>query len=97
MCSHVGIIKDGELIEVATMDAIKKIRFKKVRFEAKETINPKLLEVAGVSQLKVNNQVASFVYTEEMASVVTLLNQFSIRDFWVEDSSLEEIFMHYYV
>lgn len=97
MCSHVGIIKEGQLIEVATMDAIKKIRFKKVRFETADVIDGKLLESAGVSQLKLSDHHASFVYTEEMGTVVSLLNQFNIKDFWVEDSSLEEIFMHYYV
>jgi ABC-2 type transport system ATP-binding protein len=96
MCTHVGIVKDGALIEVATMDDIKKIRYKKIRIKSEDPIKDHQLSSKLIKDLHINGNEASFIFTGPMNLITPILETIPLKDLWIEDSSLEEIFMHYY-
>lgn len=96
MCSHVGIIKDGGLIEVTTMEDIKRIRYKKIKIRTEGPVAPSAIQSPHIKDMNSDGDMLQFNYTESMEMLVPLLATLSIKDLWVEDSSLEEIFMHYY-
>ena len=92
ICDRVGIIKEGKLIKVETIDDIMKTRAKKVRIKTQDIIKP-THEMINFERI---NGYVSFVYTGEMKSLVTLISTLNLDDVSITEPTLEEIFMHYY-
>ncbi|AUD63733.1 ABC transporter [Tenericutes bacterium MO-XQ] len=92
ICDRVGIIKEGKLIKVETIDDILKTRAKKVRIKTQNEIDitDKMLSVEKL------NGFVSFVYTGDMKSLIKLLSTIKVEDVTITEPALEEIFMHYY-
>ncbi len=92
ICDRVGIIKEGKLIKVETIDDIMKTRAKSVRIKTQDIIEP---THEMISFERINGYV-SFVYTGEMKSLVALISTLNLDDVSITEPTLEEIFMHYY-
>ncbi len=92
ICDRVGIIKEGRLIKVETIEDILETRAKKVRIVSSDTVphNP------NISDLKTVNNVHTFVYTGEIQTLLQLISAMDIVDITINEPTLEEIFMHYY-
>ncbi len=92
ICDRVGIIKEGKLIKVETIDDIMKTRAKTVRIKTQDVIEP----TAEMINFERINGYVSFVYTGEMTPLVHLISTLHLDDVTITEPSLEEIFMHYY-
>lgn len=96
MCHRVGFIKDGKLIKLDTMASLKEDSYKKIELESREALNPDIFRIKGLSNLKIDNLHASFIYRGNVNRMTHLLNDLSLQDLSVQEPDLEEIFMHYY-
>jgi ABC-2 type transport system ATP-binding protein len=92
ICDRVGIIKEGKLIKVETIEDILKTRAKKVRIKTEDEIKT-TDQMVNVEKL---NGYMSFVYTGEIKTLVKLLSTVKVEDVTITEPALEEIFMHYY-
>ncbi len=92
ICDRVGIIKEGRLIKVETIEDILKTRAKKVRIKTEDNIET-TDQMVNVEKL---NGYMSFVYTGEIKALVKLLSTLKVEDVTITEPALEEIFMHYY-
>ncbi len=92
ICDRVGIIKEGRLIKVETVEDIMKTRAKTVRIKTDDQVD---IDEHMINVEKINGYV-SFVYTGETKHLLELLSHLDVKDVTITEPALEEIFMHYY-
>ncbi|MHA1508699.1 MAG: ABC transporter ATP-binding protein [Promethearchaeota archaeon] len=98
---RVGIIRQGTLVEVATLHQLKSMAMKeiKVEFATKEALQKfyDQLPSQTVESVILNETHASFMITrEQLSNVIDLLSKFEIFDIEITSPALEDIFLKYY-
>ncbi len=98
---RVGIIREGSIIEVATVQQLKNIAMKeiKVEFATKVALQKSSDQLPSkiVEFVILNETHASFMITrEELTNTLKLLSKFEILDIDVTSPALEDIFLKYY-
>jgi len=91
-CRHAGVVREGKLITVSTVEEITKSRAKRVVLHGIQ-IAPKL---SGIYDASTYDDHISFLYSGEMHSLIASLVGFPITDMTVSEPDLDEIFMHFY-
>ena len=95
MCSRVGIIKEGRIIEIADIRTLQQNNYKKVRVAA-SGLDAAHFDIAGVTKLEQTNGAVRFFYKGDVNTVMRKISELQVSDVTIEEPSLEEIFMHYY-
>jgi ABC-2 type transport system ATP-binding protein len=96
ICDLVAFIKDGRIIKLEKMSALKENTYKKIKVEAKSHIDKDYFKVAGVNNLEVQGNTANFIFKGNINPIMKKVSDMDISNVWVDDPDLEEIFMHYY-
>jgi len=96
MCNKVGIIKEGEMLDVESYESIKKKRIKKIFLEADVPILKELLVMPEIENLDLQGHHADFYYRGEINKLFDHISALKITDFNMSEPDLEEIFMHFY-
>lgn len=95
LCDRVAIIKDGEIISIQEIKALKEDTYKKFTFKG-QNLNNGIFKVDGISNLvQADNQV-TFFFKGNVNSIIQIASGLDLKDILVEEPTLEEIFMHYY-
>jgi len=92
VCDRIGIIRNGELVALEEIEALKDKMGKKVRIKIKE--KPETFK--GHKNIKFNHGWIEFVSTDNIDNLIKKLSKFTIIDLEIIDFSLEDIFIHYY-
>lgn len=95
-CHRVAIIKDGRLVAMDSVDALKMAQVKKYvitleNTEAAAAFAKESVTVAGVAQNHVTVSVQS-----NIRELIALLNRYPVTNITAPNQNLEEIFMQYY-
>ena len=96
LCDRVAIIKEGEIVKVETMSALTENSYKKFRLEAVNQVTTEVFQLDGVTDIKVKEKTVSFIYKGNMNAIISKIAEIPLQNLWVEEPTLEEIFMHYY-
>lgn len=96
LCDRVAIIKDGEIVKVETMSALTENSYKKFRLEAVNQVTAEVFQLEGVTDIKIKEKTVSFIYKGNMNVIISKIAEIPLKNLWVEEPTLEEIFMHYY-
>lgn len=96
ICDRVAIIKEGELVNIESMENLIQNNFKRVQMIVKQQVERQSFDLPGVSDLRIEENQVSFLYQGDVNTISNLLMQFDLVDFIVGEPDLEEIFMHYY-
>ncbi len=96
LCDRVAIIKDGSIVEVNAIGALKDNGYKKVSLETKEPPRTEDFALEGVTSLGVEGNVVSFIYRGGVNPLMRKLAELDLANVSVEEPDLEEIFLHYY-
>ncbi|GAA0177592.1 ABC transporter ATP-binding protein [Clostridium sediminicola] len=96
LCDRVAIIKEGKIIKVENIKTLKESNYKKFKFEVKSDFDIKSFHIEGINNLNAKDSTISFLFKGDINNVITKLSSLKVANLWVEDPSLEEIFMHYY-
>jgi len=97
LCKRVAIIKEGKIIQVEEIEALRKKQLKKVEVEFEDKSESTAFTVKGIQQLvSVPGIGLSFMYSGDINELVSSLSLYRIANITIEEPSLEEIFMHYY-
>lgn len=91
-CKHAGIIRDGEIIRVDTVENLTKSNLRKIKVKGMTTMP----HIEGINNICTTAEGISFSYTGEIRPLLAMLGQLPVEDVLVEEPSLEEIFMHFY-
>ena len=95
MCNRVGIIKEGQIIEIADIRTLQQNNYKKVRVAA-DGLDAAYFDMPGVTNLEHNNGRTRFFYKGDINAVMGKIGALTVSDVTIEEPTLEEIFMHYY-
>ncbi len=98
---RVGIIREGSLVEVATIQQLKNMAMKEIKVEfATQIAQQKFfnqLPSKTVESVVLNEIHASFMITrEQLSNMLELLSKSEILDLEVTSPALEDIFLKYY-
>ena len=98
---RVGIIREGTIVEVATIKQLKRIAMKeiKVEFKSKAALQQFSDKIPSgiVESVVLNETHASFMITrKELTKILNLLSQSEVIDVDVASPALEDIFLKYY-
>ena len=98
---RVGIIREGSIVEVATIQQLKNMAMKeiKVEFKTKAALQEfsKKMPTEVVDSIMLNETHASFMISrEELPKILNLLSQSDVIDVDVASPALEDIFLKYY-
>ncbi len=95
-CKRVGILKDGKLIGVQSIKELRENGYKKVSVTAKAEIPAGFWQSGNVAKLVQSGDTASFMYKGDVDALFRQIASLGIADAFVEEPTLEEIFLHYY-
>ncbi|MER2599515.1 MAG: ABC transporter ATP-binding protein [Caldilineales bacterium] len=95
LCTRVGIIREGRMVEVSNIRTLQENNYKKIRLSA-EGLSAATFDLPGVTNLQSDNGVLSFFFRGDINAVLRRLSELPINDVVIEEPTLEEIFMHYY-
>ncbi len=93
ICDRVGIIKEGRLIKIESIEKITLTRAKNCRIIGKEL---DLKKLSGVKELRSEGDLHTFIFTDEINKLLNFIKDKNIIDINISEPTLEEIFMHYY-
>ena len=93
LCHRVGIIKEGRILQVGKMDDLRHKYFRNVRVEFKEGLAPKI-DLPGILHSHQENGALNMLYNGDINQLLAVLAQQELANLWLEEPSLEEIFLH---
>lgn len=95
LCTRVGIIREGRIVEISNIRALQQNNYKKVQVAA-DGLNPAAFNLPGVTNLQSENGTVSFFFKGDINAVLHRISALQVTDVSIEEPTLEEIFMHYY-
>ena len=98
LCDRVAILREGKLVSVQSMDALRENGYKKISLTASEAIADNFFSIPGVANLErgQDKNSVSFMFNGSAMTIMDKLHQLQLEDILIEEPSLEEIFLHYY-
>lgn len=96
LCNRVAIVKEGRIIKLETISNLTENNYKKFKIEVKSEVDKDYFKVKGVNKLEIEDNIVSFLFKGNINLIIQKLANLEISNVWVEEPSLEEIFMHYY-
>lgn len=96
LCSRVAIIREGSIVKIEDIDALRSKTFKEIKLEFKSDLPGDLASLAGVTSYTVNGREAAFLYNGNINSLIEALRSYELTNLMIEEPELEEIFLHYY-
>ena len=96
LCNRVAIIKEGRIIQLDAVGAIRDNSYKKVALEAKTPLDQGAFQMDGVASLEVNSSAASFIFRGNVNQLLSALSKLELVNVTIAEPDLEEIFLHYY-
>lgn len=91
-CRHAGIIRDGELVKVESVENLTKTNLRRIKLSGPAA----LPEIQGMSEIVKRGEEYAFSYRGEIRNLLAALQGLDIQDMLISEPSLEEAFMHFY-
>jgi ABC-2 type transport system ATP-binding protein len=97
-CGRVGIVRDGRLAAVDSIEGLRKSRLKHVavEFGSPAPTADEVARLTGVSSPRVDRGRLRFAYQGDLDGLTRLLAAYRVLDLNVEDPGLEEVFRAFY-
>ena len=94
ICNRVAIIKEGRIVDLRSIEDLRKNSYKKVQLT---TQSPQAeFSLAGASEIAHDGAQISFLYNGDINVLLGKLAGIKLMNADVSEPELEEIFMHYY-
>jgi len=97
LCTRVAIIKEGSIVKIENINDMRNSTYKKVTVDSDSENLEKHFEMDGVTSLTKTRDGIHFLYKGDINKIVDKLHTFKLNNILIEEPSLEEIFMHYYI
>lgn len=95
LCDRVAIIKEGSIIKLEEIKALREDNYKKITIRGDE-IDVDRLTIDGVTEMIKEDHVLRFFYNGDINKLTGAISSQKFRDVLIEEPTLEEVFMHYY-
>ena len=94
LCDRVGIIKEGTLLNVESIEDLKRKNLNVVTIESNE-IN-EIINDLSIGDYKYENNKLVFKNNKTPNELIKILSKYDIKNILIEEATLEDIFLHYY-
>jgi len=94
ICDRVAIIKEGRIVDLRSIDEMRKSSYKKASFTAVTPIAD--FSLAGAREITHDGATTSFLYNGEISALLGKLSGLPLINADISEPELEEIFLHYY-
>lgn len=91
-CTRAGIIREGRLIALDTIDNLSKTNAKHIMLQG----TSQLPHIPGTKLIAQSDHSIHFLYQGDIKALLAVINSLPITDMTITDPDLEEIFLHYY-
>jgi ABC-2 type transport system ATP-binding protein len=95
LCTRVGIIREGRIVEISDIRTLQKNNYKKVRVSA-EGLKASDFKMSGATNVQSEDGSVSFFFKGDINTVLKKIGARKVEDVTIEEPTLEEIFIHYY-
>ncbi|MDF2613313.1 MAG: transporter [Clostridia bacterium] len=96
MCSRVAIIKDGSIVKVENINTLRENNYKRFNIEVRSLPYKNYFNFGGIDNLRSEGNKISFLYRGDINLILRKLSEAQLSNIWIEEPSLDEIFMRYY-
>jgi ABC-2 type transport system ATP-binding protein len=96
ICDRVGIIRDGRLIAVESVEALVKKKIYHIEASFADEVKASQLKIPGVVQVDQENHIFHLTFKGDLNRLLSSLNQYQILDLTINHARLEEIFFEFY-
>lgn len=96
MCERVAIIKEGKIINIERISDLKENNYKNFEVETTSKIDKEYFNIDGVTNLLIKGNSLSFLFKGNINLILQKISAIEIANLWIEEPSLEDVFMHYY-
>lgn len=94
ICDRIGLIRDGRLLRVGSMEQLRTVRAHRVEALVRQPGSPAdLARVAGVTDAVVEGRMASCTVAGDVGPLVALLTSWQVVELDSRELSLEEVFV----
>ncbi len=94
LCNRVAIIKEGRILKVEEMETLRSNQFRNVRAAFAKTVPE--MNIEGVLNSHQDNRTLHLFFKGDVNALVQELSKYRLDSLWLEEPTLEEVFMHYY-
>ena len=94
ICNRVAIIKEGRIVDLRSIEELRKNSYKKVSFTTERPVEG--FSLAGAGQIAQDGLQTSFLYNGEISPLLKTLANLPLVNADISEPELEEIFLHYY-
>ena len=96
-CRTVAIIREGRIIKVEEIAALRKKQLKRVRISFSEQTKFPVKTIKGVDLVELEDErTIQFLFSGDMKELISRMAVSGIDNLLIEEPPLEEIFLHYY-
>ncbi len=95
LCTRVGIIREGKIVEISDIRTLQKNNYKKVKVTAGK-LSPASIKLPGVTNIQSEDGALNFFFKGDINTLLKKISGLKVSDVTIEEPTLEEIFMHYY-
>ena len=95
-CRRVAILKEGGLVGIQTIRELRENGFKKVSVTLREAVPAESFKEDDVAQFVQEGVDLSFMYKGDVGVLLKKIAALDVEDAFIEEPTLEEIFLHYY-
>ena len=94
ICDRVAIIKEGRIVDLRSIDEMRKSSYKKVSITTESPVAD--FSLPGAAKISQDGATTSFLYSGEINALFARLASLPLVNADVSEPELEEIFLHYY-
>ncbi len=94
ICDRVGIIKDGTLLKIETINELHKKNLTYVTISSPD--NSKIIKKLNIKDYEQSSDQIKFKNNISPNELIEKLSEFNITKILIEEATLEDIFLHYY-
>ncbi len=96
-CDHIGIIRNGSLVQVTELDTLRSMQRKGVTITFEGSVPTERLSALGnISDLVTTDTSATFTISGSFSPLIAALQGANVREFASHEPTLEEIFLSLY-
>ncbi len=96
VCDRVAVIRDGKLVMVEQVEALKANRVREMTITFRQPIDPRTFESDGIVMLERSERRIRISVRGDLNPLIRTLAQYDVQDLAIREPSLEDIFLHYY-
>lgn len=96
VCDRVAILRNGRLVEVGTLDDLRKLNTQEVEIKFADATVPDLSGLAGVQDVSVRGNSVTLRLKGAPNELLRALVAYDVLDLDIREPSLEELFLSYY-